>query len=94
MGVRLNSIIQEANEMSLKLHADMERSTVIHECAVAIRFEEQSRIDELVVRQNTMKAESDVLIASLEEESNKIHGGLGRPLTARGRSNGRAAKGH
>ena len=68
MGGRMKAIIQEAQGKSMQLHSDMERSKAIHEGAVAKLREEQGGIDVLVVRQNTMKAESDALIARLEED--------------------------
>ena len=72
MGARLNVIINEANAVSQKLHADMERSKDFHEVEGAKLVADEARVDEVVARQNTMKTETDDLIEKLKIEFVKV----------------------
>ena len=68
MGARLNVIINEANAVSQKLHADMERPKELHKGEVAKLIADEARVDEVVARQNTMKTETDDPIEKLRVE--------------------------
>ena len=72
MGARLNVIINEANAVSQKLHADMERPKGLHEGELAKLIADEARVDEVVARQNTRKTKTDDLIEKLKVEFVKV----------------------
>ena len=72
MGARPNVIINEANAVGQKLHADMERPKESYEGEIAKLIADEARVDGVVARQNSMKTETDDFIEKWKVEFVKV----------------------